>query len=176
MPRTTFATQGGTGKCQIYVPQFADKGAEALPKWHPKRDELSVEYPYYYMTFIPGIHKRNSTENNRMLSEIMSTNAAIMNPALAKKLNVKEGQQVRIRSRVGSIELPAHLSETVRPDAVMVAHGFGHRSKLLGETGGKGVRDGDVVPESSVDEMIRMGNYGGASCIMDAVCTIEPVK
>ncbi len=67
-----------------------------------------------------------------MLNEIMSTNAANMNPELAKKLNVKEGQQVRIRSRVGSIELPAHLTETVRPDAVMVAHGFGHRSKLLG--------------------------------------------
>jgi thiosulfate reductase/polysulfide reductase chain A len=176
VPRTTFATQGGTGKCQIYVPQFADRGAEALPKWHAKRDEPSAEYPYYYTTFIPGIHKRNTTENNRILSEIMSTNHANMNPELAKKLGVKEGEKVRIWSRAGAIELPAHLTETIRPDAVMVEHGFGHRSKLLTETGGKGVRDGDVVPESSVDEMIRLGNYGGASCIMDAVCNIVKVK
>lgn len=176
VPRTTFATPGGTNKCQIYVPQFEERGGEALPNWYPKRELPSAEYPYYYLTFIPGIHKRNTTQNNRILSEIMPSNAANINPALAKRLNIVEGQKVRLRSRVGAIELPAHLSETVPPDAVLVAHGFGHRSKLLTETGGKGVRDGDLIPESSVDEMIRLRNWGGSSCIMDAVCAIDRLR
>ena len=80
---------------------------------------------------------------------------------------------MRVWSRAGEIRLPAHLTETIREDCVQVAHGFGHRSRLLGTAGGKGVRDGDVVPESSADEMVRLGNYAGASCIMDAVVNIE---
>lgn len=175
VPRTSFATGDSKNRCQIYVPQWEGKGADTLPKWRPKRESLSSEYPYYYLTFIPGIHKRNSTENNRILNEIMPSNTAMLNPALARQLNVSEGQIVRVRSRVGQIELPAHLTETVRPDAVMVAHGFGHQSRFLGAAGGKGVRDGDIVPDASIDDFLAAGNYGGASCIMDAVCALEAV-
>jgi thiosulfate reductase / polysulfide reductase chain A len=95
---------------------------------------------------------------------------------LAKKLGIQEGQRVRLRSRVGQVELPAHLSETIRPDAVMVAHGFGHRSRYLSVAGGKGVRDGDLIPDASIDDFVAAGNYGGSSCIMDAVCAIEAIK
>lgn len=171
-PRTTFNIPGG--KCQIYVPQF-EKDGEPLPHWHPKREEPSAEYPYYYLTFIPGVHKRNTTQNNRILHEMMPTNAAILNPALARKLGVAEGAMVQVRSRVGSIELPAHLSESMRPDCVMVAHGFGHRSRLLTAAGGKGVRDGDIVPSQSIEECIAAKNFGGSACIMDAVVQVEPV-
>jgi thiosulfate reductase/polysulfide reductase chain A len=175
VPRTTFATGDPNNKCQIYIPQFPARGAEALPKWHPKRAIPDETYPLYYLTFIPGIHKRNTTENNRILNEIMPTNAAILNPALAAKMKIKEGQTVLVRSRVGQIELPAHLSEIVRPDAVLVAHGFGHGSRYLGAAGGKGVRDGDLVPNPSIDDFVAAGNYGGASCIMDVVCSVEPL-
>jgi thiosulfate reductase/polysulfide reductase chain A len=173
VPRTTF-TVPGTTKCQIYVPRF-EKGADPLPVWRPKRDLPSPDYPYYYLTFIPAVHKRNSTQNNTILNEMFSENSAILNPALAQKLSIKAGQQIRITSRVGSIELPAQLSETVRADAVMVPHGFGHRSKLLSVAGGKGVRDGDIIPDQSIDEMVAAVNYAGAACIMDAVVRIERV-
>lgn len=175
VPRTTFATGDPSNKCQIYIPQFPARGAEALPNWHPKRALPDEHYPLYYLTFIPGIHKRNSTENNRILNEIMPSNAAILNPALAAKMNIKEGQAVLLRSRAGQLELPAHLSEIVRPDAVLVAHGFGHRSRYLGAAGGRGARDGDLVPNPSIDDFVAAGNYGGASCIMDAVCSVEPL-
>ncbi|MDX2154472.1 MAG: molybdopterin-dependent oxidoreductase [Bryobacteraceae bacterium] len=176
VPRTSFATGDANNKCQLYVPQFAARGADALPKWRPKREMPNAEFPLYFLTFIPGIHKRNTTQNNRLLNEIMPTNAAILNPALAAKLGIGEGQMVRVRSRVGQIELPAHLSQTVRPDAVLVAHGFGHRSRYLGAAGSKGVRDGDIVPDASIDDFVAAGNYGGASCIMDAVCAVEKLR
>ncbi len=172
VPRTSFATP--SGKCQIYVPEFARHGYDALPRWRPKRELPSQEYPYYYLTFIPGVHRRNTTQNNRILHEIMPTNAVLMHPSLAAQIGVREGQRVRVRSRVGAIELPAHLTETVRPDCVMVAHGFGHRSRLLSRAGGQGARDGDVIAASSVEELIAAGNFAGAACIMDAVVAVEP--
>jgi len=175
VPRTSFATGHPNNKCQIYVPQFAAKNVDPLPKYYGKRDEPNPEYPYYYLTFIPGIHKRNTTQNNQVLNEIMPTNSAILNPVLAGKLGIKEGQMVRLRSRVGEIRLPAHLSETVRPDAVSVAHGFGHRSRALTAAGLKGVRDGDLVPDAAIEDFVDSGNFGGSSCIMDAVCAIDPL-
>jgi thiosulfate reductase/polysulfide reductase chain A len=172
-PRTTFATP--SGKCQIYVPEFAAKGYDPLPVWKPKAEQPSAEYPYYYVTFIPAIHRRNSTQNNPILHEMMPTNAAIISRTLAERLGIREGQMVRIRSRVGAIELPAHITETLRPDCVMVAHGFGHRSRLLSLAAGKGVRDGDVIPSRTVEEFVAAGNFGGAACIMDTVVNIEPL-
>jgi thiosulfate reductase/polysulfide reductase chain A len=172
-PRTTFATP--SGKCQIYVPEFAARGYDPLPVWKPKAEQPSAEYPYYYLTFIPAIHRRNSTQNNPILHEIMPTNAAIISRTLAHRLGIREGQMVRIRSRMGAIELPAHLSETLRPDCVMVAHGFGHRTRMLSLAGGQGVRDGDVIPSRAIEEYVAAGNFGGAGCIMDAVVNIEPL-
>ncbi len=175
-PRTSFVSVAGAeGKCQISVPQFAAKGVDPLPRWIPKRDEPNEHYPYYYMTFIPAIHKRNTTQNMAILNEIMPTNHAIINPAMAKKHGIVQGQKVLLRSRAGQIELPAHLSETVPPDVVMVAHGFGHASAALTLAGGKGARDGDLIAGASIDDFLAAGNYGGASCIMDAVCSIEPL-
>ena len=57
----------------------------------------------------------------------------------------------------------------------MVAHGFGHVSSYLGAAGGKGVRDGDLIANPSIDDFVAAGNYAGASCIMDAVCSVEPL-
>ena len=56
-----------------------------------------------------------------------------------------------------------------------VAHGFGHRSRALGTAGLKGVRDGDLVPDATIEDFVTNGNFGGSSCIMDAVCAIDPL-
>lgn len=175
VPRTTFATVGGTNKCQIYVPAFETGHGEPLPKWHPKRDEPDSTFPYYYITYIPAVHKRNSTQNNAILNEMMNDNEALINPKLAAKLGIKEGQKVLIRSRAGQIELNAKFTQSIREDSVMVIHGFGHRSRLLTKAAGKGVRDGDIIPVGKIEDFVATKNFGGASCIMDAVVNITPL-
>lgn len=174
VPTTTFGAPGG--KCQIYVPQFAAKGYDALPAWRQKRAVPSSEYPYYLVTYLPGSHKRNSTQNNRILNEIMPENSALINPALASKLGIVEGQKVRIRSKDGAVELPAHLTETLRPDCVKIAHGFGHISPMLTAASGKGVRDNDLMATQTPEQMLAAGNFAGSGAIMDAVVAIEPMS
>lgn len=173
-PRTTFAT--ATGKCQIYVPEFAAKNYEPLPSWRPKRDLPSAEYPYYLITVLPGEHKRNSTQNNPILNEIGGESYVRIHPSTAQKHGIGEGSMVRVRSRVGEVVGPARLTETVRPDVVVVPHGFGHKSPWLRVTGGKGFTDNDLIPSQSTDEAYQHGNWFGVGCIMDCVVAIEPVQ
>lgn len=174
VPRTTFNVPGG--KCQIYVPQFGERAKQPLPEWRPKREVPSREYPYYYLTFIPAVHKRNSTQNNKILAEMFPTTQAWIPRAMGERLGIRDHDVVRIRSRVGEIVLPAILTERLRPDCVMVPHGFGHRSQQLSVIGGVGVRDGDLIPAQSVDEVVAAGNFGGSSCICDAVVNVEKVS
>jgi thiosulfate reductase / polysulfide reductase chain A len=172
-PRTTFAAPGG--KCQIYVPEFAAKGYAPLPVWKQKREVPSEQYPLYYLTYIPAIHRRNTTQNNPILNEIMPTNSVIMHPKLAAQKKIRQGQLVRVRSRVGEITLPAQLTETLRSDCVLVAHGFGHKSRLLSRASGHGARDGDLIPDLTIEEMIEQDNFGASAGIMDCVVNVEPV-
>ena len=173
VPRTTFSTHDG--KINIYVKEFADKGFDPLPKWTPKRDEPNGTYPFYLLTVIPPMHIRATTENNRILNEIMPTNQVHMNPQAAHGLSLDEGDTANVRSRVGEIQLPVHLTEAIRPDCVLVPHGFGHRSRLLTAAYGKGAQDAFLIPGQSMDDVIARRDVGGSGCVMDAVVSVTKV-
>jgi len=170
VPKTSFSTHDKM--INIYVKEFGDKGFDPLPKWTPKRDEPSSQYPFYLLTVIPPQHTRCSTENNRFLNEIMPTNQVHMNPQAARGLGLAEGDTVKVRSRVGEIQLPVRLSESIRPDCVLVPHGFGHRSRLLTLAYGKGANDANLIPGQSIDDVIARRDVGGSGCVMDAVVSV----
>src|SRR3989442_13336717 len=51
---------------------------------------------------------------------------AEMNPPDAGRLGIAEGDVTRVPSRVGTIELPAEVTDTVMPGVVSIPHGWGH--------------------------------------------------
>jgi anaerobic selenocysteine-containing dehydrogenase len=51
---------------------------------------------------------------------------AQLHPEDAARLGVVDGALVEVRSRVGAIEVPAEVTEDVRPGVVSVPHGWGH--------------------------------------------------
>ncbi len=171
-PRTTFGTS--TGQCQIYIPEFAAKNHDPLPSWREKKELPTPDYPYYLITFLPGEHKRNSTQNIPILDEIGGEAYVQIHPSTARRHGIENGAPVRVRSRAGEVVGVARLTETVRPDVVVVPHGFGHKSPWLSVTGGKGFSDNDLIPAQSIDDVYQRGNWLGSGCIMDCVVTIEP--
>lgn len=50
----------------------------------------------------------------------------LMNPADAAHRELANGQNVRVRSRVGSIVLPIEVSDEMMPGVVSIPHGWGH--------------------------------------------------
>ncbi len=70
----------------------------------------------------------------------------VMHPDDAAARDIQPGRQVRITSRVGSIELPAELTTDIRPGVLSVPHGWGHnregvRMKIAEEHAGASIND-----------------------------------
>ena len=78
------------------------------------------------------INRRHLRDNNSWLHNayrlVKGRNRCTlqMNPADAADLNITNGQSVRVRSRVGAVELPAELTEDMMPGVVCMPHGYGH--------------------------------------------------
>ena len=173
VPKTKFPT--ADGKLQMYVKNFADKGFDPLPKWTPKRDQPSSQYPFYLLTVIPPMHIRATTQNNRITNEILGTNQVFMNPQSARGLGLADGDLVKVRSRTGEIQIPVRYTEAIRPDCVLVPHGFGHKSRLMTTAYGKGAQDAALISGQSMDDILARKDVGGAACIMDAVVSVTKV-
>jgi thiosulfate reductase/polysulfide reductase chain A len=79
----------------------------------------------------------------------MPNNALWLNPVEAKRLGLKNGQMVRVRSSVGEEQLPLEVTQKIRPDTVYMAHGFGVISKGLTNIYGKGGCDAALIEENT---------------------------
>ncbi|MCO6479323.1 MAG: molybdopterin oxidoreductase family protein, partial [Phaeodactylibacter sp.] len=51
---------------------------------------------------------------------------AILHPHDAERLRIEENQLVTVRSKNGSIQLPAEISDEVMPGVISIPHGWGH--------------------------------------------------
>ncbi len=79
------------------------------------------------------IGKRSLHLMNSWLTELPNAqkreqeNRCEIHPDDAAALGVSDGDRVRVRSEVGRIELPAEISDRVRPGIVCIPHGWGSR-------------------------------------------------
>ncbi len=64
--------------------------------------------------------------NIKVLTKGSLSCTAHLHPDDAARLGVAHGSPVRITSRVGSIEVPVEVTDSVRPGVVSVPHGWGH--------------------------------------------------
>jgi molybdopterin-containing oxidoreductase family iron-sulfur binding subunit len=53
---------------------------------------------------------------------------AELNPKTAEKMNISEGDLLRLESGTGAVELPAFIYPGIGPDTVAVPFGYGHKS------------------------------------------------
>lgn len=68
-----------------------------------------------WLTELPNVQKREQE------------NRCEIHPYDAAELGISDGDRVQVRSEVGEIELPANVTDRVRPGIVCIAHGWGSR-------------------------------------------------
>jgi anaerobic selenocysteine-containing dehydrogenase len=96
----------------------------------------------------------------------------LMNRDDALRLGIADGQRVRVRSRVGSIEAIAELGDEMMPGVVSLPHGWGHdREGVQIETAQRhpGVSINDLTDEAAVDALSGNAVFNGTPV------SVEPV-
>lgn len=110
--------------------------------------------------------------NSHRLTKGKTRCTAMLHPEDAARLQISEGQQVRVSSRVGSIELPAEITAQVMAGVVSVPHGFGHdRAGVQLDTARKvaGASLNDITDDQFVDVMTGMSVLNGMTVRVEAV-------
>ena len=84
----------------------------------------------------------------------------VMNPLVANEHGLESGHYVRLASREGAVsnKIRVRVTERIGPDAVFMAHGFGHKSKRLRLTVGAGADDSQLMTNIKIDPI--MGGTG----------------
>lgn len=57
---------------------------------------------------------------------------ALLHPDEADRRGLVDGQQVRVVSAIGAVEVPIEISDELRPGVVSIPHGWGHDEKEVG--------------------------------------------
>jgi len=177
VPREEFGTP--SGKIEFYSTAFAENGYDPLPTWKPRREEPDEEYPFYMVISRAPMHKMTQTQNNVLALAGYPENSAVMNKAKAEEMGIADGDEVYVEARSAGwmdrerkIKLEAKLIEGVRPDTVMIYHGFGRYSTYLTQGYGRGANEGDLIMSMDFNEMRRLNDPGMGSAMQDHVVKI----
>ena len=129
------------------LPKMEKYGLDPFPVW---RDEYDYFVPNGKFRLITGRYvyfTQSATANNAMLRDILSTNHIWINNQIAKKLDIKQGDMVEVKSSISKINIKAYPTNKIAPDNIFFAHGFGENSKELTNAYGNGANDNEIIED-----------------------------
>ena len=163
-----------TGLIELYSTAMEDEGFDPLPQYtaHPEPPE-----GYYRLNYGRApMHTFSRTANNPYLNDIKPENAIWINPDIARKWNLSNGQRIWLKNPQGVVSefsAPVRITERMGYDSVYVIHGYGNRDKRLSRASGKGISDTTLMSTVMVDPL--MGGTGMRGNFVTFVLE-EPVK
>ena len=94
----------------------------------------------------------------------------LMNPVDAAERKLGAGQEVSVRSRVGSVVLPIEISEEMMPGVVSIPHGWGHdrlgiQIGVAQQHAGESIND--ITDELTVDALCGTAAFNGTWVTVD---------
>ena len=107
-----------------------EKFSRGLGKFHavehiPPDEQPDEQYPFILTTGRRLYHYHTGTMTRiGMLNEQMPGDYLEINCADAERLNINDGDKVKVTSRRGKIEIPAKISDTVPPGVVFTSFHF----------------------------------------------------
>lgn len=117
------------------------------------------------------IGRRNVNTNNSWMHQVKHLSrskqvrcTAMIHPVDAEQLDVRDGEDVRVTSRVGDIVIPVEVSDTMMPGVVSIPHGFGHtrsNTKIPNAEAKPGVSVNDITDHMRVDALTSNAAFSG---------------
>jgi anaerobic selenocysteine-containing dehydrogenase len=181
------------GKIHVYVHKWEEYGFEPMPYYWPIPEHQKMGSNDLVMTtFKINVHVQSRTSSCKWLSEISHSNPMWINPKTATERGIKEGDLVRVTSKIGYLVTKAYMTEGIHPRVVAISTHAGHWrfgpvaqakkgmpvpygnpdadvSKNLWWGGDIGVHPNRIVP-------ISTDPIGGGQAWMDTVVKVEKAK
>ncbi|WP_027874673.1 molybdopterin oxidoreductase family protein [Spongiibacter marinus] len=110
--------------------------------------------------------------NSQRLVKGKSRCTVLVHPDDARRLNIADHDTVRVSSRVGSVELPASVSDEVMPGVVSIPHGWGHHRSGTAwrrAEANAGVSVNDLTDEQFIDTLSGNAALNGVPVNVEAV-------
>lgn len=136
---TPFAT--ASGKIELYSDALAKAGHDPLPKYEPVAEPPAGMFRLLYGR--SPVHTFSRTQNTPHLNELYPENEVWISTTAAEKLNLKDGDYVRLTNQndVTSNRVRVKITQRIRPDSVYMVHGFGHNTPGMKLAHGRGASD-----------------------------------
>jgi anaerobic selenocysteine-containing dehydrogenase len=103
----------------------------------------------------------------------------LLHPQDAESRGVRDGDRVRVKSRVGEVEVPAEVSDEMLPGVVSLPHGWGHHRPgvtLTVASRHPGASANDLTDERQVDELSGNAVLSGVPVEVERAEVSRPVE
>jgi len=116
-----------SGYFELYSPILAMKGQSPLPGYVaiPEHQEMKDD-ELILTTFKVNVQTTSNTDNGGWLSEIYHDNPLWINPLTAAARGLVDGDAIRIRSRIGEVEVAVRVTPAVAPGVLALSTHVGH--------------------------------------------------
>jgi anaerobic selenocysteine-containing dehydrogenase len=116
-----------SGYFEVYSELLEMKKFSALPSFTPVPSHEKMGPKDLILTsYKVPVHIHSRSANCKWLTEICHQNPAKINTKTAKKLGIKDGDRIKIKSQIGQITTIAEVTEAVVPGIVAISHHLGH--------------------------------------------------
>ncbi len=143
-------------KVNCKLPKMKKYGLDEFPRWRDEYDYKVAKGKFRMITGRTIYNTQSATANNEMLRDIYKTNHLWINEKIAKKMDIKLGDEVEVKSSIGKVRIKAYPTNKIAPEMVFFAHGFGVGSKEMNYAYRNGASDNEIIE----DKMER--SYGDA--------------
>jgi len=137
-----------SGYFEVYSDLLKIKGIEPLPTYIPiPEHEKMGPNELILTTYKIPVHIHSRSANCKWLTEIYHDNPAKINSKTAKRLGIKSGDKIKVKSVAGEISTTADVTEAVVPGIIAISHHLGHWEYGRYASGKKAPLAGDDDPD-----------------------------
>lgn len=145
-------------KIELFSATLASAGFDPIPNYTAHAQPPDGMYRLLFGR--APTHTFGRTANNRLLGSVFGENEVWINAAVARTLEVKNGERVVLENQDGvrSAPVKTKVTERIRGDCVYMVHGWGHSANGLKFAKGRGASDSELVTRYETDPI--MGGTG----------------
>jgi thiosulfate reductase/polysulfide reductase chain A len=158
-----------SGKIELVNAKWEAMGVASLPTYVPPEAPPAGRFRLLFGR--NGYQAHGQHQNNPILCDLLDVNRLWINTAAARKLGIKDGDQVLVQNGEEQGKIAAYVTDLIHPEAVFMLHGFGSDVPVKKRSFGKGLAD-QLFMQGKLKEWDQAG--GGLN-LAESFVTVTPV-